>query len=186
MRIFWCLLSKNQKFYQCVFALRAFLILFFKHPFKKGLFLSYCAWMFCFFHRFYENYKILKILPKAFCFNRKNTIYKNRKILPKGFCFNTNFNFLDENKYTVDSSILELVFWVKKHKSCKFRRLQEKYIFCEFCRSWIESKPRKPSPQKVVGLYIVFMENSSFSGTFWAEMKCKTMFFIFSEKNKKC
>ena len=140
----------------------------------------------CFYHRFHENYKILKILPKAFCFNRKNEIYKNRKILPKGFCFNTNFNFIDEKEYTVDSSILELVFWVKKHKSCKFRRLQEKYIFCEFCRSWIESKPRKPSPQKVVGLYIVFMENSSFSGTFWAEMKCKTMFFIFSEKNKKC
>ena len=138
----------------------------------------------CFYHRFHENYKILKILPKAFCFNRKNEIYKNRKILPKGFCFNTNFNFLDENKYTVDSSILELVFWVKKHKSCKFRRLQEKFIFVSFVK--VGSNPNLGSPRhKKWSVYILFSwKTHHFQERFERKWSAKLCFLSFQKKTK--
>tara|TARA_B100000029_G_scaffold426120_1_gene434859 strand:+ start:68 stop:349 length:282 start_codon:yes stop_codon:yes gene_type:complete len=77
---------KNEKFYQSVFALTAFLILFFKTPPKKlDILILQCMIFLCFVHRFHENYQILKILPKAFCFNRKNEIIKIVKFYQRVF-----------------------------------------------------------------------------------------------------
>jgi len=78
--------EKKQKFYQCIFALRAFLNLFFKHPNKKGLFWDYSAGIFCvFFIVFMENVKSLNNYQRVFALTEKNGFEKIVKFYQRVF-----------------------------------------------------------------------------------------------------